>query len=264
MNIQLENATVLSNTSKTEEYYLLKIAAPHIAATAQPGQFIHLKLPDRTEMLLRRPFSIFNTQEHTLSILYKVVGKGTRHMESLFPGQVINVMGPLGNGFPHPNPNKESVLIAGGYGMAALYLTAKHAEKPGILFAGGARQQDILCADDFTRLGWDVHIATEDGSLGACGLVTGILDQWYATRTTSGDPEFFSCGPMGMLKAVSARALQWNCRAWVSLDHYMACGVGACLACVHKIKKNGEEKLACTCKEGPVFESREIVWESAT
>lgn len=262
MNIQLENATVLKNVPQTDEYHLLEFSAPYISAAARPGQFVHLQIPGRRDILLRRPFSIYKAQQDTLSILFKAIGQGTGHMKSLVEGQAVSLLGPLGHGFPDPDTEKQTILIAGGYGMAALYLTAKSTHAKGILFAGGAREKDILCASEFSRLGWEVHIATEDGSLGSRGLVTHILDHWFTQREDKYSLEIFACGPMGMLRAISLRAQQWNCPAWISLDHYMACGVGACLACVHKINRDGAEKLACTCKEGPVFESREIVWES--
>lgn len=263
MNTHQENAIVIRNEPCTPEYFLLELAAPQIAAETLPGQFVHLKMPDRPDLLLRRPFSIFKAAEGNLSILYKTIGQGTRHMQHLRAGQSINLLGPLGNGFPSPDPNKQTILVAGGYGMAALYLTAASAPAPGILFAGGAREQDILCAQDFHALGWDVRLATEDGSAGTRGLVTHILDAWHAQRPAAQDPEIFSCGPMGMLKAVADRAKAWSCTAWISIDHHMACGMGACLACVQKISREGVEQLACTCREGPVFEARDIIWEAS-
>ncbi|MDD2235597.1 MAG: dihydroorotate dehydrogenase electron transfer subunit [Kiritimatiellae bacterium] len=263
MNTQLEKAIIIKNEPWTPEYYLLEFSAPGISQKAAPGQFVHVKIPDRRDILLRRPFSIFKAESGTLSILYKSVGRGTRHMAKLHAGQAVNLLGPLGKGFPIPDTNKKTLLVAGGYGMAALYLTAARAQTPGLLFAGGAGKKDILCAQDFTALGWDVRLATEDGSCGTHGLVTNILDAWQARNGKSSEPELFACGPMGMLKAVAQRAKEWNCTAWISLDHYMACGMGACLACVQKINRDGEERLACTCKEGPVFEAREIIWEES-
>jgi dihydroorotate dehydrogenase electron transfer subunit len=127
---------------------------------------------------------------------------------------------------------------------------------------GGAKAGDILCAKDFRRLGWKVVVATEDGSMGTRGLVTRPLDKWLSMELVE-EAEFFVCGPDGLLRAVGERAKLFGWKAWLSLDKHMGCGVGACLACVQKIKTaDGEEVLARVCREGPVFEAREVVWES--
>ena len=104
-----------------------------------------------------------------------------------------------------------------------------------------------------------MRLATDDGSLGMRGLVTTPLDAWLSDAAQ--EPEFFACGPNGMLKAVGERAIAGNWKGWLSLDRHMGCGVGACLACVQKIRRDGAETLARVCKEGPIFESREVVWE---
>ena len=154
------------------------------------------------------------------------------------------------------------VLVAGGYGMAALYMVARDLPVNGHAFFGGASAQDILCVDEFEALGWTVHVATEDGSLGTKGLVTDVLDTWLADEG-GGDVEFHVCGPHGMLKAVSDRAMQHECTAWLSMDRNMACGVGACLTCVVKVHKDDDWAWARSCKEGPVFECREVIWEDS-
>ena len=153
--------------------------------------------------------------------------------------------------------------------MAALYMLAERLPAKGIVFVGGATAKDILCAADFEALHWPVRIATEDGSLGTKGLVTGILDAWLQERAglSAGGPapEIYACGPDGMLRAVAGRSLagQWN--AWLSMDRRLGCGVGACLACVIRVKKpegtQAGDAWARVCREGPVFEAHEVVWE---
>jgi dihydroorotate dehydrogenase electron transfer subunit len=171
-------------------------------------------------------------------------------------------VGPLGRGFPAGDPALYPVLVAGGYGMAALYMTALTLPVKGTAFFGGRAAKDILCVDEFKALGWDVRVSTEDGSLGSKGLVTDLLDAWWKKESAGRTPELFSCGPGPMLQAVAKRALQRNWTAWVSADNNMGCGVGACLTCVIKIKDEAKGwKWARACREGPVFESREVIWD---
>jgi len=257
--MQLENAVVLKNEPQAGGYFLMDLKAPSVASKTMPGQFVHLRIPERDDLPLRRPFSIFKADNQELSILYKVIGQGTDCMSRLLPGTVVNLLGPLGRGYPVPDPANIPVLVAGAYGMAALYLVAQRSDKKGVFLAGGARADDLLCATAFEALGWQVMLTTEDGSLGTRGLVTDVLDEWLAEEEDI--PEFFSCGPMGMLRAIGQRAQDGGWTAWLSLDHHMACGVGACLTCVHPIKRDGQIEKLCVCKEGPVFEAREIIWE---
>ena len=183
-------------------------------------------------------------------------------MQALPVGYTVIIVGPLGNGFPTTlGTNLSPVLIGGGYGVAPLYFLARRLSRCGILFVGGAKAVDILLAQDFRDIGWDVRIATDDGSLGDKGLVTVPLDAWLKAGAEKIHPEFYACGPNGMLKAVGERAIKGNSQAWLSLDRHMGCGVGACLACVQKVRLSGQETLARVCKDGPIFESREVIWE---
>jgi dihydroorotate dehydrogenase electron transfer subunit len=270
----LTTATVLSNDRLADEYRVLVLLAPAIARQVKPGQFVHLRVPRLAEAVLRRPFSVFKAEGGRLALLYKCIGRGTRAMALLHPGDKVSLLGPLGQGFPPIRRGRQPVLVAGGYGMAALYLLARQAPVKGDVFVGGAGANDILCVSDFRKLGWRVHVATEDGSRGAQGLVTLILDRWLRRPTGKQQLEFFACGPMGMLRVVGDRAQAGGWNAWLSLDRHMGCGVGACLACVQKVKQRSPAarspaeteigaawKWARICTEGPVFECREIVWE---
>jgi len=195
-------------------------------------------------------------------------------MTRLRPGDEVSLIGPLGNGFPPVQTNMFPVLVAGGYGVAALYLVAERSPHKGIVFIGGATSGDILCTEDFEQLGWETSIATENGSAGKTGLVTDILDTWLAEEIQGRKIEFFVCGPINMLKAVGDRAIKGGWNAWLSMDRHMGCGMGACLACVQKVKPGLQKrhdkddsrtwKWARVCADGPVFECREIVWESVS
>jgi dihydroorotate dehydrogenase electron transfer subunit len=259
--MNVEDAYVLKQTSMTAEYRVLRLSAPVIASSVRPGQFVHVRIPRLELSVLRRPFSVYRAEGETLSILYKTVGAGTRVLNDIRAGDRVSLIGPLGNGFPEPAAGQFPVLVAGGYGVAPLFMLASRGARRGIVFIGGASAKDVLCAEDFRKLDWEVRIATEDGSLGTRGRVTASLDPWLAERKDPAPPEFFACGPDGLLKAIGDRAIAGNWRAWLSLDKHMGCGVGACLACVQKIRDaNGNVEWKRVCKDGPVFEAREIVW----
>jgi dihydroorotate dehydrogenase electron transfer subunit len=274
MVMQLEEATILSHEEIGGGYRLLATTAPAISPAVQPGQFVHLLVPGDTSssFTLRRPFSVYKAGDGELSILYKEVGGGTHAMGSMEPGQTVSLLGPLGRPYPAPQAGRTPVLVAGGYGMAALYLVALRAEAKGIAFFGGKSSEDILCVDEFEALGWDVRVATEDGTRGEKGLVTEVLEAWLNDERGEAEPEMFACGPTGMLEAVGRRAEKGGWTAWISMDRHMGCGVGACLTCVQKVRApssaeapegepDGQWAWARVCKEGPVFECREIVWE---
>lgn len=256
-----EKGKVLEVSRICNDYRLIRISCPRIVAEARPGQFVHILVPRLDGSVLRRPFSIYSAESGILSIIFKVVGRGTHAMGYLSARDELSVIGPLGNGFPAPEKGKLPVLVAGGYGVAPLVFFAKHAGVSGIVFAGGRTADDLLCGNDFEGLGWDVVFTTDDGSTGIKGLVVDAVRQRLSGKRSDVVPEFFACGPDGMLKALSALAIDHGWTAWLSLDKHMGCGVGACLACVHKINApDGSTSWKRVCKDGPVFEAREIVW----
>jgi dihydroorotate dehydrogenase electron transfer subunit len=259
--MQLDQAIVLEHVPIHGGYNLLRMHAPRVAPRVRPGQFIHVKVPHLEECVLRRPFSVFRADGNDLAILYKDVGKGTRTLQYLKTGETLSILGPLGRGFPDPNPNSYPVIVAGGYGMAALYLSARSSAVKGVAFFGGRSAKDILCVADFEALGWTVRVTTEDGSLGRKGIVTDALDDWWRAEGAGRSPEIFACGPSGMLKAVALRALERGWTAWTSMDNNMGCGVGACLTCVLKVHGDSGWTWARACREGPVFNARDVLWE---
>lgn len=251
-----ETVRVVSNEDMAGDYSLLELRSARIAAEVKPGQFVHLRVPG--PFTLRRPFSVFKARPGLLSILYKSVGQATHAMTRIQDGTELSLIGPLGNGFPAPS--EFPVFIAGGFGVAPLYLAAQNCARQGIIFIGGATADDVLCVSDFAELGWQVETATENGTLGRKGLVTDSLDVWRRSTQTE-RCEMFCCGPDGLLKAVGERGMKWDVKAWLSMDRHMGCGMGACLACVQRTRKtDGSETWARVCKAGPVFECREIIW----
>jgi len=264
MTMYQENAVVLEHEEIQGGYNLLIMQAPSIAPAVQPGQFVHVLIPHLGEAILRRPFSVFRADGDKLAILYKDVGKGTRTLTHLRHGETLSLIGPLGRGYPAMTSGHYPILVAGGYGMAALYLCARNMPVKGVAFFGGRTRADILCVKEFEALGWTVHVTTDDGSMGLKGKVTDALDDWMAKDGSVKKPEFFVCGPSGMLKAVARRALDRQWLAWVSVDNNMGCGVGACLTCVLKVhtETEGDWTWARACREGPVFKAEEIIWEA--
>jgi dihydroorotate dehydrogenase electron transfer subunit len=255
------SARVLRHAPFAAGYREISFEAPTIAARAQPGQFVHLRVPRLHQRLLRRPFSIYRSEGGEVAVLYKVVGAGTASLAEVAAGEAVSLIGPLGNGFPAPDAGATPVAVAGGYGVAPLSFLASRLGVRGVAFIGAARAADVLCAADFERLGWDVRVTTEDGSLGRRGLVTDALDRWAGERAGGPEPELFACGPDGMLRAVGERAVAQGWKAWLSLDKRMGCGMGACLACVQRLRfADGHEAWARVCREGPVFEARQVVW----
>ncbi len=253
---------IISNERDTDEYYRLVVRAPEIAPHVQPGQFAHMRILPLKEALLRRPFSIFQASGDTLSFLYKTIGRGTEVLARMQPGEELNLIGPLGHGFSVPQPGGEApILVAGGYGMAALYLLAERSPQKGIAFVGGRRRVDILCEAEFRALGWEVRVTTEDGSYGEKGLVTQLLLTELKKRAAG--RKLYACGPTPMLKAVAHLATQYDLPAELSVDEHMGCGMGVCLTCVVPVKVGDGWEYQRSCTEGPVFDSRQILWEAA-
>ena len=255
-----QSVRIVSNERATDLYFRLVVCAPQIAPLVQPGQFAHVRILPMRDALLRRPFSIFQVEGETLSILYKAVGKGTEVLSRMRPGEELSVLGPLGHGFTVPSTGGEiPLLVAGGYGMAAMYLLAQRSPQRGIVFVGGRRRVDILCEQEFLALGWNVQATTEDGSHGEKGLVTQRL--LAELRRTTANRKLFACGPTPMLQVVGRIAEEFNVPAELSMDEHMCCGVGVCLTCVIPVKAGDGWEYQRTCTEGPVFDSRQIAWE---
>jgi len=280
-----QTVRIVSNERDNDSYYRLVVHAPRIAPLIQPGQFAHVRILPLKDALLRRPFSIFQVEDDTFSILYKTVGKGTEMLARMQAGEELSVIAPLGRGFTVPKRGGGTpLLVAGGYGMAAMYLLAQRSPQRGIVFVGGRRRVDILCQKEFQALGWDVRVTTEDGSHGKKGLVTqSLIAELRRSRGGKAQTEkaesgkrkaiIYACGPTGMLKAVGRIAEEFKVPAELSMDEHMCCGVGVCLTCVIPIKigdgprraeahqSEGGWEYQRTCTEGPVFDSRQVMWE---
>lgn len=258
-------AKILYNEQIAPGYYRLGLGwkTPPIV----PGHFVMLRVEHGLDPLLRRPFGIYKVlgaagksplKGTGVEILYQVVGKGTEILSMKAPGETIDVLGPLGGGFPAPGAGEKTVLVAGGMGIAPLYLFAS-ALKGGLLLFGARDKTVARIADEFKGFDCAIEIATDDGSAGRRGFVTALLEEAVTPETV-----IYACGPLGMLKAASLIAERTGARCFVSLERAMACGIGVCLGCAVKMKPSGEKEnknYRMVCSEGPVFDSRAIDWD---
>lgn len=249
---------IVVNNKIAPEYYKMALISPQIVKIAKPGQFVHIKISPHFEPLLRRPFSIHAIQDNTtFEILYRVVGKGTSLLSEKKPGEELDVIGPLGNGFRLSQNDEQIIIIGGGAGIAPLFfLTQKliNYSKQIRVLIGGKTKEVILCEKEFKDLGLEVEIATEDGSYGHKGLVTDLLPPLLSASIS-----LFACGPSIMLREVAMFSIKNKLSCQVSLEAIMACGVGACLGCVIDIKERGTTRYKRVCKDGPVFEANEVI-----
>ncbi len=257
-----EKCEILVHDELAAGYRLLVVKAPEMAPRLVPGQFVHVKVPALEKSALRRPFSVFNAEDGKVYILYKTVGRGTAALNAADVGETLEIIGPLGHGFP-VKCDGAALLVGGGYGVAPLYFLAKRLIASGwkgrlAVFVGGRTKTDLLAVEEFRSLGVELHLATNDGSEGVKGLVTDPLDdEIIKIREGGGKFELFACGPDPMLKAVALRATGTKSKGWISMDRHMICGVGACYACIQKTVRGNSR----CCVEGPVFAAEDLVWE---
>lgn len=222
-----------------------------------PGQFAQLRMDLSKETYLRRPISINNVDRDSNEVwfLVQMVGDGTRSLAALKPGDTLNAMLPLGNGFTIPaDSSQRMLLVGGGVGIAPLLFLGRAMVEAGMkpsFLLGARRASDLMMTDLFRALG-DVYVTTEDGSGGEKGLVT----QHSVLGNTCFD-RIAVCGPGPMMKAVARYARSVGAECEVSLENVMACGVGACLCCV----EDTQEGHVCVCKEGPVFNINRLKWQ---
>ena len=238
---------VIANTPLTREVYRM-ILEGDTTWIKRPGQFVNIELEG---LYLRRPISISDWDEKTITIIYKVVGKGTEQMSRMQAGVELDVLTGLGNGFNPDVENKKPLLVGGGVGVPPLYHLAKMLIADGrkvSVVLGFNTASEVFYADEFKALGADVYVSTADGSMGVKGFVTDAI------REAAIDFDYFySCGPLPMLKALCGCT---DVKGELSFEERMGCGFGACMGCSCKTL-TGNKRI---CKEGPVMRREEIIW----
>ena len=238
--------TVLENAPLTATVYRMRLTGDTTGIAT--GQFVNILLDG---LYLRRPISVCDCAEGVLTLIYKVVGKGTRQMAQMKAGQPLDVLTQLGNGYDMTKAGDHPLLIGGGVGVPPLYMLARQLRQQGktvSVILGFNTKDEVFCEQEFKDLGCDVTVTTADGSYGVKGFVTNALPEAYTY--------FYTCGPEPMLKAVyNATATSGQ----FSFEERMGCGFGACMGCSCHVITGGYKRI---CKDGPVLEKEEIVWDA--
>lgn len=250
-----ESAAVVEQRQIAADIYSLWIRTERIAEEAGPGQFLSLYSKDDSRML-PRPISIceIDREGKRIRMVYRVAGQGTEEFSRLQAGDHIEVLGPLGNGFPLNTGKKKAVLMGGGIGIPPMVQLARELETEEVQVIAGYR--DELFLTDELAAGGGLCIATEDGSAGTKGNVLDAVKEQGVTADV-----IYACGPKPMLRAIKAYAQEKGIECWISMEERMACGIGACLACVCQSKEVDSHTHVHNkrvCKDGPVFLSTEV------
>ena len=250
-----EKCLVDSNTNISGSMYELVLSVNEINQF-KPGQFIEVYKENCVKMFLPKPFSIYKIENKKLSILYKIYGPGTLEMSTWKNTDQCEIWGPIGNSFTCGNDGHKA-LIAGGIGIPPIVALAKELNQKSSfeVFIGGRSKDEIICVEECESYGAKVHIATDDGSSGYHGLLPDLflehIDRFgYA----------YTCGPKIMEEKISNICVDKNIPCEVSMEEYMACGMGICVGCVVAVKNNDEIEYKRLCKNGPVLMADDIIW----
>ncbi|MGV8139501.1 MAG: dihydroorotate dehydrogenase electron transfer subunit [Mangrovibacterium sp.] len=259
MKKTIRELLLIENTQLNHDNFRLVLQSDAELPNMVPGQFVNVEISQATEIFLRRPFSVMDTdaENKTFSLLVKILGRGSRVLTTYQPGEKVSVILPLGKGFTLPAANEKVLLIGGGSGVAPMLFLAKACglDPAGVHILLGARTKadhiDVSAYKSFGKF-W---FTTEDGSFGEKGFV--IHHSIYKSKLPEFD-KIYACGPAPMMKAVAADARSAGIFCEVSLENMMACGFGVCLCCVEKTISGNK----CVCTEGPVFNVNELTWQN--
>lgn len=234
--------------------YVLSFRSSEIARNVLPGQFVNLRVHDGLDPLLRRPFSVYRSENDVVEIIFNVVGRGTAILAGKKRGDVVNILGPLGVPFGSEGEFKHAILIAGGLGIAPMPILGEHLRRAGkqVEIFVGARTSNQLALQHLNT----PHVATDDGSRGFHGTVVALVESYWKEHPLT-DARVFACGPTRMLAAVRSFAKASALRCELSLEGEMACGIGICQGCPVE-RANGERRYALVCTEGPTFDCTAI------
>ena len=243
---------------------LMCLDAPEVAARAVPGQFLHVRCGDGHDPLLRRPLSIHQVNRETgrVYILYRLAGRGTSLLARLRPGDLLDIMGPLGRGYTLPEAGESVAVLGGGIGAAPLFFLLSEIKRTtgGVnkvtVFLGASSADTLPGAEQVRAMGYRLFTATNDGSEGYKGNVIELAEDVLKNKILD---RVYACGPAPLLKSLSGMVAA-GVRVEVSAEERMGCGVGACLSCICKVRGEGPEgySYAHVCKDGPVFNLRDL------
>lgn len=256
------SVTVTSVERLSSDIYALRFNSPELAK-AKPGQFINVSGWDHSEgPLLRRPFAIAEVNGDEVSMMFRVIGHGTKFLSGMKPGDPLKVLGPLGNSFPLPENNEAAVLLAGGIGFASVLLLTQFIKPEKIAFLAGWKNADeAVYPKQIAEQGARVHTSTDDGSAGFKGNAVQMLEHLGEKLDINRDNAIiYACGPHVMYRPLQELVKKKNWRCYVALEEYMACGYGICQGCVCKAKDpEGNIWHPRVCVEGPIFNLMDIV-----
>lgn len=247
-------------------YVRTSFEAPDIAREAEPGQFAMLRVSgsSSSDPLLRRPLSIHDRTGSGVEFFFSIAGRGTELLAAKEPGDAVDILGPLGRGFPLDKDmaGRIAFCVGGGRGIAPLFFLAGELRARGAevrILYGGRSAADVPLREKFEAAGFRTFVSTDDGSFGFPGLVTHLYEQRAADERPG---VLYACGPDAMMQVLAESAARIGVPAWFSLESVMGCGFGACWGCVHRIRRDSGPEWVKICEEGPVFPGEEIVWET--
>ena len=255
---RVEKSPVVSNDEVTEKIYWLKLRSAYLASRTSPGQFINICGGQHLNPLWRRPFSVARISGDMIEIIYKVIGRGTRYMSTLQPGDQADVLGPLGKGFDLELKEKQTpLLIGGGLGFAPLVILRDHFVQQGIepvLFMGAPTASEHYYTEEDAA---ELHLSSDDGSLGYHGFVTQHVLDYFEKQEGPSRFRAYSCGPEPMMAAVAQICRERDIPLQLSIEREMACGIGFCQGCaIEQVPPH--DKYALVCKDGPIFDAEKL------
>ncbi len=258
MEKAVNDFVVIENAALNATNFRLKLQSKTPLPGIRAGQFVNVEVKNSNEIFLRRPFSVFEVdyKANTLSLLVKILGRGSKKLTEVEAGEDISLVYPLGNGFTMPQHGDKVLLVGGGSGIAPMLFLAKDCGLPPEnvhILIGARSKEDHIDTEGYKEYG-TIGFTTEDGSLGVKGFVT--HHPWFA-EGLAGFDKVYTCGPDLMMKAIGKAAVEKGVFCEVSLENLMACGFGVCLCCIEPTKDKGN---ACVCTEGPVFNINSLKW----
>ena len=254
---EVRNLVVTDNIALNPTNFLIRLRSSEPLPQLMPGQFVNIEIKNTNEIFLRRPFSVFEVDysENTISLIVKILGRGSKKLTEIKQGELLSVILPLGKGFTFPGENDRILLIGGGSGVAPMLFLARESglDRNNIsLLLGAKTTEDHINVDNYLRYG-NLFYTTEDGSLGEKGFVT--QHSVFQNNINNLD-KIYACGPDAMMKAIAKEAKKANVFCEVSLENLMACGFGVCLCCIEPTIYGN----LCICTEGPVFNINDLKW----
>ncbi|PGK80279.1 dihydroorotate oxidase B electron transfer subunit [Bacillus thuringiensis] len=257
--MQKQNMIVVNQKEIAKNIYELVLQGTLVQQMNEPGQFVHIKVAEGIAPLLRRPISICNVdqEKNEFTMLYRAEGQGTKTLATRKQGEMVDVLGPLGHGFPveEAEAGQTALLVGGGIGVPPLYELSQRLVAKGVrvIHILGFQTKDVVFYEEkFAELG-DTYVATVDGTHGTKGFVTDVIDNYGIDFDI-----LYSCGPLAMLRALEGRYKEK--KAYISLEERMGCGIGACFACVCHLQEDPSgHSYKKVCSDGPVFSIGEVV-----